>query len=641
MPKLENKSENKIEKIRHSLSHLLAMAVLELYPKVKLGIGPAIENGFYYDFDFNKIINPKPHFCKAKLARIIPNSKQIQNSKSQNSKQEFKLTPEMLPELEKRMRELIKQNLEFQKKIISPLEAKKIFKDQPYKLELIKELQKAKQKISIYETKPKTLSRKDISRSETNSKLQTKFIDLCAGPHVKNTAEIDPESFKLTKIAGAYWQGDEKNPMLTRIYGIAFESKQKLDEYLKLLEESEKRNHVVLGQKLELFMVSEEVGQGLPLWLPNGALIRQIIEDFIIQKYLQNGYKLVRTPHIGSEKLFSISGHLNFYKNAMYAPVEIEKEKYYLKPMNCPMHLMIYKNSPKSYRDLPIRYAELGTVYRYEKSGVLHGLTRVRGFTQDDGHIICRKDQLEGEIEKAIELTKNILNTFGFKDFRVALSVRDPKNKKKYLGSDAMWEKSEKALAKGIKKAGWQFEREEGEAVFYGPKMDIKAKDSLGREWQISTLQIDFNLPERFDIYFINENSKKERPFMLHRALLGSLERFTGLLIEHYNGAFPLWLAPIQVEIITVGSRHQDYARKIYSQLLENNIRASISDENLTVSKRIREAELKKIPYLLVVGDKELANSSVNVRSLKKGILGNIKFETFLKNLLEEIKEKK
>jgi threonyl-tRNA synthetase len=324
----------------------------------------------------------------------------------------------------------------------------------------------------------------------------------------------------------------------------------------------------------------------------------------------------------------------------MYSPIEIEKEKYYLKPMNCPMHLMIYKNSPKSYRDLPIRYAELGTVYRYEKSGVLHGLTRVRGFTQDDGHIICREDQLEEEIEKAIKLTKEILQIFGFKEFRVALSVRDPKNKTKYLGSDVMWKKAESALAKGIKNAGWNFTREEGEAVFYGPKMDIKVKDALNREWQISTLQVDFNLPERFDIYFINDKSKKERPLMLHRALLGSLERFIGLLIEHYAASFPVWLSPVQVEIINVGSSHKNYAKEVHLKLLENNIRSSLSDENLTVSKRIRNAEIQKIPYILVVGDKEIKDKSVNVRSLKKGILGNIKIEDFIKNILQEIKEK-
>jgi len=576
--------ESNIEAKRHSLSHLMAMAVLEMYPKTKLGIGPTIENGFYYDFD-------------------------------------LKITEEDLPKIEVRIKELIKSKLNFQKKIISPLEAKRIFKNQPYKLDLIKELQKAKQKISIYETGD--------------------FVDLCVGPHIKNTSEINPDSFKLTKIAGAYWKGSEKNKMLTRIYGIAFENKQQLNDYLKLLEESEKRNHVILGQKLGLFMISEEVGQGLPLWLPKGALLRQILEDFITQKYLKSGYDLVRTPHIGSEKLFSISGHLTNYKEGMYSPIEVEKEKYYLKPMNCPMHLMIYKNSPKSYRDLPIRYAELGTVYRYERSGVLNGLTRVRGFTQDDGHIICRKDQLEEEIEKAIKLNKEILEIFGFKEFRVALSVRDPKNKKKYLGSDEMWKKSEDTLAKGIKKAGWEFKREEGEAVFYGPKMDIKVKDSLGREWQISTLQVDFNLPERFDIDFVNEKSQKERPFMLHRALLGSLERFIGILIEHYAGAFPVWLSPIQVEIINVGSAHQEYANSINQQLIANDIRTKLSDENLTVSKRIREAEIQKIPYTLVVGDKEIADNSVNVRSLKKGVLGNVKFEDFLKDILEEIKERK
>ncbi|MFA5386219.1 MAG: threonine--tRNA ligase [Candidatus Paceibacterota bacterium] len=582
--------ESNLDAKRHSLSHLMAMAVLEMYPKTKLGIGPTIENGFYYDFD-------------------LPGG---------NGR---KIAEEDLPKIEKRVKELIKSKLDFQKKIITAAEAKKLFKDQSYKLELIKELQKTKEKISVYET--------------------GSFVDLCAGPHIKNTSEIDPESFKFTKLAGAYWKGSEKNKMLTRIYGIAFENKQQLDEYLRILEESEKRNHVLLGQKLGLFMISEEVGQGLPLWLPKGALLRQILEDFIIQKYLKNGYDLVRTPHIGSEKLFSISGHLTNYKEGMYSPLEVEKEKYYLKPMNCPMHLMIYKNSPKSYRDLPIRYAELGTVYRYEKSGVLHGLTRVRGFTQDDGHIICRKDQLEEEIEKAIKLTKDVLETFGFKDFRVALSVRDPKNKKKYLGSDELWKESENMLAKGIKKAGWDFEIEEGEAVFYGPKMDIKVKDSLGREWQISTLQVDFNLPERFDIDFINEKSQKERPFMLHRALLGSLERFIGVLIEHYAGAFPVWLSPIQISIITVNESHKNYAQEVFSLLNENGIRATLDEDNQTVGKKVREAKINKIPYIVVIGDKEIAAKNINITNTRTEKSETKTPEEFIKDILEEIEEKK
>lgn len=572
-----------LNKIRHSLSHIMAAAVQEMFPGVKFGIGPAIENGFYYDFD------SKPPISEEDLLKI-----------------------------EKRVKELLKQNVVFKRKLISKTEAKKLFKNQPYKLELIKDLP-AKQ-ITIYQS--------------------GNFIDLCAGPHVKNTKEIDPEAFKLIKIAGAYWKGDEKNPMLTRIYGLAFETKKELLDYIQKQAEAEKRNHVILGQKLELFMISGEVGQGLPLWLPKGALIRQILEDFIIQKYLKNGYDIVRTPHIGSEKLFSISGHLTNYKESMYAPIEIDEEKYYLKPMNCPMHLMIYKNTPKSYRDLPVRYTELGTVYRYEKSGVLHGLTRVRGFTQDDGHIICRLDQLEEEIGKAIKLTKEVLETFGFAEFRVALSVRDPKNKKKYLGSEKMWKMAEEKLEKGIKNASWDFKREEGEAVFYGPKMDIKIKDSLGREWQISTLQVDFNLPERFDINFINEKSQKERPFMLHRALLGSLERFFGLLIEHYAGALPLWLSPVQIKIINIGAAHQKYAQELHSRLLINDIRANLSDENLTVSKRIREAEIQKIPYILVVGDKELANKTVNIRHYRRGQEGEIKLEKFLEKIKKEITDK-
>ena len=600
-----------LEKIRHSLSHLMAMAVLEIYPKTKLGIGPTIENGFYYDFDLDA------------------GQRGLNADKRGKSQRKSAIKDENLPKLEQRMQELIKQNLKFEKKIITAAEAKKIFKNQPYKLELIKELKKAKQKISIYKTfsnilKPKTQNLKPV------------FVDLCAGPHVKNTSEIDPDSFKLTKLAGAYWRGNEKNPMLTRIYGIAFENKKALNEYLKFLEEAEKRDHRTLGQKLELFMFDDEVGPGLPLWMPKGEIIRHLIKEYLYKELIKNGYQWVETPHLGNLALWKTSGHWELYRDYMYSPIEIEKEKYLIKPMNCPFHVKIYQSNLKSYKDLPLRYAEFGTVYRYEKSGVLQGLVRVRGFTQDDAHIWCAPEQLVDELEKILKEGLEILKTFGFKDFEIFLSTRP----EKFAGTEKGWEKATKALKYVLEKLNLKYQVDSGAGVFYGPKIDIKIKDSLGRAWQCTTIQVDFNLPERFKIIYFDKNSKKQQPIMIHRALIGSLERFIGVLLEHYEGALPVWLSPIQVEIINVGSSHRQYANSVNQQLITNNIRANLSDENLTVSKRIRNAEIQKIPYILVVGDKEIKEKSVNVRNSKKGVLGIIKFEDFIKNLLQEIKNK-
>ena len=600
-----------LEKIRHSLSHLMAMAVLEIYPKTKLGIGPTIENGFYYDFDLDA------------------GQRGLNADKRGKSQRKSAIKDENLPKLEQRMQELIKQNLKFEKKIITATEAKKIFKNQPYKLELIKELKKAKQKISIYKTfsnilKPKTQNLKPV------------FVDLCAGPHVKNTSEIDPDSFKLTKLAGAYWRGNEKNPMLTRIYGIAFENKKALNEYLKFLEEAEKRDHRTLGQKLELFMFDDEVGPGLPLWMPKGEIIRHLIKEYLYKELIKNGYQWVETPHLGNLALWKTSGHWELYRDYMYSPIEIEKEKYLIKPMNCPFHVKIYQSNLKSYKDLPLRYAEFGTVYRYEKSGVLQGLVRVRGFTQDDAHIWCTPEQLVDELEKILKEGLEILKTFGFKDFEIFLSTRP----EKFAGTEKGWGKATKALKYVLEKIKLKYQVDPGAGVFYGPKIDIKIKDSLGRAWQCTTIQVDFNLPERFKIIYFDKNSKKQQPIMIHRALIGSLERFIGVLLEHYEGALPVWLSPIQVEIINVGSSHRQYANSVNQQLITNNIRANLSDENLTVSKRIRNAEIQKIPYILVVGDKEIKEKSVNVRNSKKGVLGIIKFEDFIKNLLQEIKNK-
>ena len=575
----------KIETIRHSLSHLLALVVQELYPGTKFGIGPAIENGFYYDFDL-----PKP------------------------------ISQEDLPRIEKKIKELIKQGISFKKKIISKTEAKKIFKDQPYKLELIEEL--PQKNVSVYES--------------------GKFLDLCKGPHVKNTQEIDPEAFKLTKIAGAYWRGSERNPMLTRIYGIAFKNKKELENYLLKEAEAEKRDHRILGQKMDLFHIDEDVGPGLILWHPKGAILKKIIMDYALTKYLEAGYQLVDTPHIAKLNLWKISGHTEFYKENMMPPLHMkeigqeEKDDYQIKPMNCPFHIAIYRTKIRSYKDLPLRYTEMGTVYRYERSGTLHGLVRVRGFTQDDAHIFSTPDQLAKELADVLKLTYKILKDFGFKEFEIYLSTRP----EKYVGTLKFWKKSENALRYALKKMRLNYQEDRGGGAFYGPKIDIKVKDSLGRPWQCTTIQVDFNLAERFDINYIDQNGKKQRPILIHRALLGSLERFIGILLEYYGGNLPLWLSPEQIWIIPVGSTHKKYAESIRKQLSEIGYRVRLKDESETVSKKIREGEIQKIPYILVVGDKELKTKQVRVRERGKGDIGTTKLNKFLKNVKLRIEKK-
>ncbi|PJA02538.1 threonine--tRNA ligase, partial [bacterium (Candidatus Gribaldobacteria) CG_4_10_14_0_2_um_filter_36_18] len=572
-----------INTIRHSLAHIMAYAVQELYPAapsgeprlrrgVKFGIGPEIENGFYYDFDF-----PSP------------------------------LSQTELQKIEKKMRELIKQNLTFRKKNIPKNEAKKLFKKQPYKLELIKEL--PGKTVSIYQT--------------------GKFIDLCKGPHVKSTLQFHSgqakeiiDAFKLTKIAGAYWKGDEKNKMLTRIYGVAFSTKKELNNHLKQIEEAEKRDHRILGKKLELFLIDEEFGSGLPLWLPKGAMLRKLIMDFALKTYLERGYQLVATPHIANLNIFKKSGHWNFYRENMYSPIKIEKEYFMLKPMNCPGHVKIYNSKIRSYKDLPIRFTEMGTVYRYEKSGVLHGLTRVRGFTQDDAHIFCTPEQLNSELLKMIDLTKYILNSFGFKKFEISLSTRSSKEKKKYLGSDKIWRLAESTLENALKTKKLPYKRYPGEAVFYGPKIDFLISDAIGRKWQLTTIQVDFNFPEKFEMAYVDKKGKKQRPVMIHRALLGSIERFLGVLLEHYAGALPVWLSPVQVLVIPVGSSHRKYAQEVAEKLKSEGLRVEAKVEAETVSKKIREGEIQKIPYILVVGDKEMKKKNVRVRERGKGDLG-------------------
>lgn len=590
--------KNKIETIRHSTAHLLAAAVLKLFPRAKFGIGPVIENGFYYDFD-------------------LPRS----------------LTPEDLPKIEKEMKKLIKENLPFEKKEITIEEAIKLFKKlkQPYKIELLEDLKK-------YGTTEEK-KRKKASAKHKNDKITIykvgDFIDLCRGPHVHSTKEITP--FKLTKIAGAYWRGKETNKMLQRIYGISFFTQQELENYLEKIKEAEKRDHRILGKELDLFSFDEEVGAGLVLWHPKGALIRKIIEQFWIEEHFKNGYQLVKTPHIGNIQLWKTSGHWNFYRENIYSPIDIEGEKYLLKPMNCPFHIKIYKSKIRSYRDLPLRWAELGTVYRYEKSGVLHGLTRVRGFTQDDAHIFCTPEQLEKELIKIIEFVIYMLKTFGFNDFNAYLSTRP----EKYVGTLNAWEKATNALKKSLEKVKLKYKIDSGAGVFYGPKIDIKIKDSLGRAWQCSTIQVDFNLPERFKMKYTDSKGKEKRPIMIHRALLGSIERFFGVLLEHYGGAFPLWLSPTQVYITPVGKAYQKTAEKIAKELEKNDIRVWLDELNETIGYKIRKAEKEKIPYMLVIGEKEAKSNYLNVRQRGEKKIIKMSRKKFIEKIKKEIAEKK
>ena len=567
-----------IEKIRHSLSHLLAMALLEKFPKAKLGIGPIIENGFYYDF-------------------ALP-------AKT--------LTEEGLSDLGKRMYELIKQKLQFKKEIISPVAAKKLFSKQPYKLELIKELQKTKKPISIYKT--------------------AEFIDLCAGPHVKSTSEIDPNSFKLTKIAGAYWKGDEKNPMLTRIYGMAFDTKKELDDYLKIQAEIEKRDHRKLGEKLDLFSF-RDIAPGAVFWHPKGMTILNELKNFIRELQKKRGYLETLTPILIKKELFEASGHWEHYRENIFS-LEVDKETFTLKPMNCPVSTFIYKSKIRSYKDLPLKFSEFGQLHRKERSGTLTGLFRVYGFIQDDAHIYCRPDQILEEINGVLELLAKIHQTFGLKT-SLALATKPDKA----MGDPKLWTKAEKALKTGLEQNKLEYELRPKDGAFYGPKIDIDVEDSLSRKWTVATIQLDFQMPERLNLEYINEKGEKQRPVMIHRSSIGSFERFIGIILEHLSGELPLWLTPTQIEIINVGLTHRDYAKQIHSRLLENNVRASMGDENLTVGKRIREAEIQKIPYILIVGDKEITSQSVAVRKRGKGDLGIQKFEDFLKQIKEELKK--
>ncbi|GAB4418457.1 MAG: threonine--tRNA ligase [Anaerolineae bacterium] len=587
-------AQDQLYKIRHSLAHVMAQAVLEMFPTGKIAIGPPIEDGFYYDFDL-----PRP------------------------------LTPEDLTALEKRMREILQGRHTFQRRELSAAEAKTLFAGQPYKIELIEGLEKG----GVDEYGEPTDAPPVISTYKHDT-----FEDLCKGPHVANLGEINPLAFKLMKIAGAYWRGDEKRQQLQRIYGTAWQTPEELADYLHRLEEAEKRDHRKLGKELDLFSTEPDMlGGGLILWHPNGGLMRHLAEEFCRKEHLAQGYDLVYSPHIGKSTLWQTSGHLTFYKENMYAPLDIDGQEYYLKPMNCPFHIMIYQDKLRSYRDLPLRFAEWGTVYRYERSGVLHGLLRVRGFTQDDAHHFVQPEKMPEEIDFALNFCLRILRSFGFTDFTAYLSTRP---ESKAVGELADWHTAEAALEAALKRANLPYEIDPGGGAFYGPKIDLKIKDALGREWQLSTIQFDFNLPERFDITYIGEDGQPHRPFMIHRALLGSMERFFGVLIEHYGGAFPVWLSPVQAVLIPIADRHVAYCDEVAKRLKTAGLRVEVDASSERMGNKIRLAQKQKIPYMLVVGDKEQAAHQVAVRLRSGEDLGPLGVSAFERMALEAVTQK-
>lgn len=562
------------------------MAVLKKFPEAKLGIGPTIDNGFYYDF-------------------IVPQS----------------FSTEDLREFEKSIKKYIGAALAFSGEKTTPANANKVFKKQPFKLELIADFAKEKKPLTIYKTG-------DV------------FLDLCRGGHVGNTKEINPDAFKLTHVAGAYWKGSELNPQMQRIYGLAFETKDELDTYLKMRVEAEKRDHRKLGKELELFVLTEEVGPGLPLFYPKGAILRREIEDYITELQERYGYEPIWIPHVTKGALYKTSGHLDKY-DALYPPMKLKGEDdYYLKPMNCPHFMTLYNTKPHSYRELPIRWTSTTTNYRYEKSGELAGLTRVRALTQDDCHVFARPDQIEMVINEMLSMIGEVYTTFDFKNFWVRISTHDPKNIKKYIGDAKVWADAEAMLKKVIAGKSWQYEVGEGEAAFYGPKLDFIFKDVLGREWQLSTIQLDMNLPKRFNLEYVDASGAKATPIVIHRAILGSTERFLGILIEHFGGAFPLWLTPLQVKILAVSEKFNVYAENVLKDLKAAHIRAELAPSDETLGKRIREAELQKIPYVLVIGEKEEANKTVNVRHIKRGGEGEVQASVLIEKILMEIQNK-
>ena len=587
----ERYEDSELYRIRHSAAHVMAQAVMDMFPdEAKFAIGPAIEDGFYYDFD-------------------LPRA----------------LTPEDLDDIEKRMRQIIGGQYPFEREEVSAEEAKERFADQPYKLELIQGLEEG----GVDEHGEPVDEEPEISFYKHDQ-----FIDLCRGPHVEHTGKINPSAVKLLNIAGAYWRGDENRAMLQRIYGTAWKNKKQLKAYLNKLEEAKKRDHRRLGKDLDLFSTSQEVGSGLILWHPKGALIRYLAEDYCKKEHLANGYDFVYSPHIGRAHLWEKSGHLKWYGENMYSPIEVDEEEYYLKPMNCPFHIEIYKKGIRSYRDLPMRTAEWGTVYRYERSGVLHGLMRVRGFTQDDAHIFCQPEQMPEEIDRVLNFCLHILRGFGMTSFKAYLSTRDPD---KSAGDPKRWDDATEALRAALERAELPYDVDEGGAAFYGPKIDLKMIDAIGREWQLSTIQFDFNLADRFDLTYVGEDGEQHRPYLIHRALLGSMERFMGVLIEHYGGAFPLWLSPVQAVLIPIADRHIPYAEEVAEKLKAGGIRVEVDDRSDRMNAKIRDAQNEKIPYMLVVGDREAENGTVAPRLRSEERLGAMPVDDILDRMQQEI----
>ncbi|MDD4957371.1 MAG: threonine--tRNA ligase [Candidatus Omnitrophica bacterium] len=585
-----SEKEGRLEKIRHSAAHIMADAVKKLYPGVKLGIGPSISDGFYYDFDFSG--------C----------AKNGDNGKDGNM-----LSLEALPAIEKEMERIIKADLPFSREEIGKEKAVDLFKAEGeiYKLEIIDGL--GDEKITLFR--------------------HGDFADLCRGPHVGTTGEV--KAFKLLSVAGAYWKGSEENPMLQRIYGTAFETKEELDRYLEVREEAQKRDHRKLGKELDLFSFNDVMGAGLVLYHPKGAMLRQTIVDYITRQHIRRGYELIYSPHVLKSDIWVKSGHYDYYKENMYI-FDIEGQEFAVKPMNCPGHILVYSSRMRSYKELPKRYFELGNVYRHEKSGVLHGLLRVRGFTQDDAHIFCLKEQVEDEVLKVIDFVEDTLKVFGFSEFEVELSTRPEKS----IGTDEGWEEATKALTNALEKKGLKYDINEGDGAFYGPKIDIKLKDALGRAWQCATIQCDFALPERFDLKYVDNDGSEKRPIMLHRVILGSLERFMGAVIEHYGGEFPVWLAPVQAKLIPISDAHVEYASELGAQLIDNGFRVEIDSRNEKMQRKIRDAELAKVPYMAILGNKEMQNGTVSVRSKKEGDLGVMSKEDFLGLLSAKTRDK-
>ncbi len=583
---MDSEEKNYLERMRHSASHVLAQAVLKLYPDTKLGIGPAIENGFYYDFELSEPI-----------------------------------TNEELPKIEKEMRKIIKQGLPLHQITMSREDAEEYYKktDQIYKLELLNDLEG--KEFSFYITG------------------ENEFADLCRGQHIENTKDIG--AIKLTKTAGAYWRGDEHNKMLTRIYGTAFPTENELNTFLKNQQELENRNHRKLGKQLKLFAIIQEIGQGLPVWLPRGYVVRRILEDYMLELERGAGYEHLLTPNIYRDVLFKTSGHLDFYKESMYPAIQVDEEAYYLKPMNCPAAMMVYNLETRSYKDLPYKLGEFGTVYRYEKSGELQGLQRVRGFTQNDAHLFCTETQLEEVISETLDLLDTFYKDVGFDKYKFRLSLSDWEGKSdKYTGEQKTWEYAESILRTVLEKKGFEYEEVPGDAAFYGPKIDIQAVNVFGKEDTVSTIQLDFNLPKRFDIKYIDEKGQEQQPYVIHRALIGSFERFFSFLIEHHGGDFPLWFTPEQVYVIPISDKHSEYAKEVYERLKEAQLRVKLDDRTKSMQSRIRDAEKMKIPYIVVVGDKEIETETISVRARKNKEEGLMKVQEFIDNLREEIRNK-